>query len=328
MSVFNRENRVMSKNVKGPAVGLWMYRNGGGEHIEQQIVAGLNARGIECCCDLDLGRATANDQGILCNDVRMEDLSLFFTYNAGQQSAYQVYLYHTLSRHIPIINNYQSFVLTEDKYQTNYVLHQSGVPTSDARLLRCDDEQGLMEQFRQWGGAMVYKPTDGWGGRGIIKVDNEVSLEILMAMLRAQRQPYFYVERLINYDKTDIRIDVVDGEFIGCYGRKAAANSWKTNVTSGGSVITRQADDEAIELALKAASVTGLEIAGVDLLYDLDLQRYVVLEVNGIPAFATPEQEAMGLDFNQRKINKIVELIDRKVAESQQLQGVHYENIA
>jgi len=38
----------------------------------------------------------------------------------------------------------------------------------------------------------------------------------------------------------------------------------------------------------------------------------VVLEVNGIPAFATPEQEKMGLNFNNRKIELIVDLIDRK----------------
>ena len=38
----------------------------------------------------------------------------------------------------------------------------------------------------------------------------------------------------------------------------------------------------------------------------------MVLEVNGIPAFATPQQEEMGLNFNDKKIEKIVELIDKK----------------
>ena len=65
-------------------------------------------------------------------------------------------------------------------------------------------------------------------------------------------------------------------------------------------------------LAKRAAEVTGLEIAGVDIIYDRAKEEYIVLEVNGIPAFATPEQEKMGLDFNDRKIEKIVELIDRK----------------
>ena len=57
--------------------------------------------------------------------------------------------------------------------------------------------------------------------------------------------------------------------------------------------------------------MVGLEIAGVDILYDIEREEYVVLEINGLPAFATPEQEELGLDFNNKKIAKIVDLIDR-----------------
>jgi len=60
--------------------------------------------------------------------------------------------------------------------------------------------------------------------------------------------------------------------------------------------------------------VCGTDIAGVDIIYDLEKEEYVVLEVNGIPAFATPEQEKIGLDFNKKKIDLIVDLIDRKTA--------------
>ncbi len=56
----------------------------------------------------------------------------------------------------------------------------------------------------------------------------------------------------------------------------------------------------------------GTDIAGVDIIYDLEREEYVVLEVNGIPAFATPEQERLGLDFNNKKIDLIVDLIDRR----------------
>ena len=68
----------------------------------------------------------------------------------------------------------------------------------------------------------------------------------------------------------------------------------------------------SISCPIKAAKVTGLEIAGVDIIYDREQEEYVVLEVNGIPAFATPEQEAMGLNFNDLKIEKVVSLIEKK----------------
>ena len=160
---------------------------------------------------------------------------------------------------------------------------------------------------------MIYKPVDGWGGMGLALIENESSLDMLLPFLNQMDLRCFYVEKFVNYDKSDYRVDIVDGEFIACYGRKAPENDWKTNITSGGSVILREPNDEVVELAKKAAKVTGLEIAGVDIIYDLDKERYIVLEVNGIPAFATPEQEKMGLNFNDKKIEAIVNLIEKKV---------------
>jgi len=125
---------------------------------------------------------------------------------------------------------------------------------------------------------------------------------------------FFYVEKFIDYDKTDYRVDIVNGEYVGCYGRKAGGDDWRTNITSGGTVFLREPDDEVISLAKKATEITGLEIAGVDIIYDREKEKFIVLEVNGIPAFATPEQEKMGLDFNEKKIDLIVDLIDKKSA--------------
>ena len=62
----------------------------------------------------------------------------------------------------------------------------------------------------------------------------------------------------------------------------------------------REANDEIIKIAKKACKVTGVDIGGVDIIYDLEKEKYIVLEVNGIPAFATPEQEKIGLDFNNK----------------------------
>ena len=105
---------------------------------------------------------------------------------------------------------------------------------------------------------------------------------------------------------------MIDGKFVSCYGRKAKKGGWKTNVTSGGSIFLREANDEVVKLAKKATKVTGLDIAGVDIIYDRKKEEYVVLEVNGIPAFATPAQEKLGLNFNAKKIDLIVDLIDKK----------------
>jgi ribosomal protein S6--L-glutamate ligase len=298
-----------------PTIGMWMYQNSGGNEIELQLSELLKQKGISTITNLDLNNAVGSEHGIVCNDVNMADLACFFSYNAGGQSPYQVYMYEAVNHLIPTMNNYRSFAISEDKFITANLLSTAGIRTPEYRLLNHLDIPLLKNTVRAWDGHVVYKPTDGWGGNGIVKIENERSLDVLIPFLNRLDMKHFYLEKFINYDKTDYRVDLVDGEFVGCYGRQAPEDDWKTNVTSGGSVILREPNDEIIALAAKAAKVTGLEIAGVDLLYDLDAQEYVVLEVNGIPAFATPEQEKQGLNFNQLKIEKIAKLIERKVEE-------------
>jgi ribosomal protein S6--L-glutamate ligase len=294
-------------------VGLWMYQNSGGDKIEKKIVKKLSERGIGCTTGLNLRDAFVKNSHIRCHGINMDKLDLFFSYNAGEQTQYQMFLYKALDKIVPCINNYPSFELTEDKFQTNYLLRNHGVATPDFRLCHRDDAKRLKKFIREWK-QMVYKPTDGWGGVGLTKIDNEETLNTLLPFLNQMDLRFFYVEKYIDYDRTDYRVDIVDGEYIGCYGRRAGGTDWRTNVTSGGSVFLRDPEEEVIELAKKAAKITGLEIAGVDIIYDRKKREYLVLEVNGIPAFATPEQEKMGLDFNDRKIEKIVDLIDRKTS--------------
>ncbi len=293
-------------------VGIWMYQNGGGDEIEKKLVSKLKERGIDSKTGLNLRYAVAKNDKIYIDDFLMNDLDLFFSYNAGEQTQYQMYLYKIINFMMPTVNNYDAFVLTEDKFQTSFKLKQNGVSSTEFKLCHRDDSRYLKTIMKKWK-KMVYKPVDGWGGVGLTKIESEDTLDILMPFLNQADLRFFYVEKFINYDGTDFRVDIVDGEFISCYGRKAPKDDWRTNITSGGSIFLREADDKLVDLAKRAAKATGLDIAGVDIIYDRDKEEYVVLEVNGIPAFATPEQEKMGLDFNDKKIEKIVELIDRKI---------------
>jgi len=219
----------------------------------------------------------------------------------------------SIDRHIPCINNFDAFRISEDKFKTNDLLRKAGIPTPDYFLCHREDVERIRAKVLEWGKA-VFKTVDGWGGMGMALVDSKEKLDMILPFLNQTDMRFFYIERFIDYDGSDFRVDLVDGEFVACYGRKAKEGDWRTNVTSGGSVILRDdCGDEVIELARRAAKAIGIEIAGVDIIFDRERGRYVVLEVNGIPAFATPEQEAMGLRFNDKKIDLIAKLIDKRV---------------
>jgi len=297
--------------MRNRKIGMWLYQNGGGDKIQKKIIKKLNERDIDVISGINLRDAVAKNSHILWNDIKLDKLDLFFSYNAGEQTQYQMYLAKALNNVLPMINPFEAFELTEDKFQTSFLLRKHGVATADYKLCHRDDNHHLHAVMKKWD-KMVYKPTDGWGGVGLTKIENQETLDMLMPFLNQMDLRYFYVEKFVDYDNTDFRIDIVDGQYVSCYGRKASGTDWRTNVTSGGSVFLREPDKEVIELALKATKVSGLDIAGVDIIYDRKKEEYVVLEVNGIPAFATPEQEKMGLNFNDKKIDLIVDLIDRK----------------
>ncbi|OUR71428.1 hypothetical protein A9Q76_05620 [Arcobacter sp. 31_11_sub10_T18] len=292
-------------------IGMWLYQNGGGDIIQKNMIDKLQQREINVVPNLNLRDAIAQNGHILHNKTKLDKLDLFFSYNAGEQTQYQLYIKRALNAVIPLINNYNSFELTEDKFHTSFLLRQHGIQTADYKLCHRDDTHHLKTIMKKWN-KMVYKPTDGWGGVGLTKIENEEALDMLMPFLNQMDLRYFYVEKFIDYDNTDFRIDIVDGKFVSCYGRKASGKDWRTNITSGGSIFLREPNDEVVNLAKQAAQITGLDIAGVDIIYDRKKEEYVVLEVNGIPAFATPAQEKMGLNFNSNKIDLIVDLIDKK----------------
>ncbi|MCK5293825.1 MAG: ATP-grasp domain-containing protein [Arcobacteraceae bacterium] len=298
---------------KDRTIGMWLYNNGGGDKIGKKIIKKLQDRDIETINDVRLHDCIAKNSHIYLDDLKVDKLDLMFSYNAGQQTQYQMYLYQALNRVIPMINSYDSFALTEDKFHTSFVLRNNGIATADYKLCHRDNGDALKKIIKKWD-KMVYKPTDGWGGVGLTKIESEANLDMLMPFLNQMDLRYFYVERFIKYDNTDFRIDIVDGQFIGCYGRKASGSDWRTNITAGGSVFMREAPPEAIKLAIDACKVCGVDIGGVDIIYDIEKEEYLVLEVNGIPAFATPEQEKQGLNFNDKKIDLIVDMIDRKTS--------------
>jgi ribosomal protein S6--L-glutamate ligase len=292
-------------------IGMWLYQNGGGDKIQKKIIKKLKERNISVLPGVNLRDAIAKNSHILWENEKLDKLDLFFSYNAGEQTQYQMYLAKALNHVVPMINSFPALELTEDKFQTSFLLRRHGIQTADYKLCHRDDTHHLKTIIKKWD-KMVYKPTDGWGGVGLTKIENQETLDMIMPFLNQMDLRYFYVEKFIDYDNTDYRVDIVDGQFVGCYGRKASGTDWRTNVTSGGSVFMREPNDDVINLALNATKVTGLDISGVDIIYDRKKEEYVVLEVNGIPAFATPEQEKMGLNFNEKKIDLIVDLIDRK----------------
>lgn len=103
---------------------------------------------------------------------------------------------------------------------------------------------------------------------------------------------------------SDIRAFVVDGEIVGAMVRQALPGEFRSNIHRGATATIAQLSQEEREIALKATSILGLSIAGVDILRSK--RGPLILEVN-----ASPGLEGIEGTTKVDIAGKIIEFIER-----------------
>jgi ribosomal protein S6--L-glutamate ligase len=183
---------------------------------------------------------------------------------------------------IPVLNPPRAVEAAVDKYLTLSLLERSGIPVPATWAGESATE--AMTAFDDLGGDVVVKPLFGSEGRGLMRInDRELAWRTFHALERLSA--VLYLQRMLRHPGHDVRVFVLRGSVLGVMRRHAAAGEWRTNVSLGGRAEPFRLDAEAERLALAAARGVGAEMAGVDLIADLDQGRLVVLEVNAVPGW-------------------------------------------
>ena len=86
----------------------------------------------------------------------------------------------------------------------------------------------------------------------------------------------------------DIRIVVVGGKVVGGMKRESNDGDFRANITRGGGAKPIEIDEQMEYLALETTNLLGLDISGVDLLYDNG--GYKICEINSSPGFQGMEK--------------------------------------
>ena len=150
---------------------------------------------------------------------------------------------------------------------------------------------------------IVLKPFREYGGKGIIKIDNNqvwegqqvTSFQNFISKLQSRDQPleYLGVQFLKNVHQGDKRIIVVNGKVLGASLRLPAENSWLCNVAMGGRSVSAQPDEDELAIIESINPILnrmGIVMYGVDTLMGNNGQR-VLSEINttsigGVPQMA------------------------------------------
>ncbi len=183
---------------------------------------------------------------------------------------------------ILVINRAEALEVARDKLRTLQLLARNGLPVP--RTAFAPDPAYLARALRAVGGPpAVIKLPRSTQGKGVMLAESAEEAQSIADTMWAIQKDVIIQEYIEEARGVDLRVLIVGGEVVGAVRRRARKGAFRSNLHLGGSVRRARAPNEAAELALRAAALCGLDIAGVDLLETKE--GPLVLEVNAAPGF-------------------------------------------
>ena len=179
---------------------------------------------------------------------------------------------------------------------------------------------------RVGGTPCVVKATEGTHGAGVFLAQTEQHAKQLVYQMLERDMGPLVQEYIEESHGKDIRALVVGGKVVACMRRKAHGNEFRSNFHLGGSVEKIEISDEFEKIAIKAAKILGLEVAGVDMLESK--RGPLVLEVNSSPGLEGIEK-ASGINVagavTERMDYLLKELKQENIDSSIKEQGLNFD---
>lgn len=195
---------------------------------------------------------------------------------------------------VTCVNSSLSIDIVKDKLRTSQILSQHNLPTPKTMLVRWPIDAGLVEHYI--GFPCVIKVVTGSYGEGIYLCERKRDYKKLMEFI-ANLGPTktMLVQQYIGHKPgEDLRVYVVGGKVLGAMKRCAPDGDFRANISIGGVGESYPVDDEMEYLALETTKLMGLDIAGIDLLFDK--VGYKICEANSNPGFRGFEKY-VGIDI-------------------------------
>ena len=150
----------------------------------------------------------------------------------------------------------------------------------------------------------VIKLNEGTQGAGVMLTEKPSASRSVVEALRGLYANFLVQEFIAEAKGADLRCFVVGGEVVATMRRQAPKGDFRSNLHRGGSAKPVRASEDEQATAVRAASVLGLGVAGVDLIRSR--RGPLVLEVNSSPGLEGIEA-ATGVDIAARIIDHVVD---------------------
>lgn len=201
------------------------------------------------------------------------------------------------------INESIAITRSRDKLRAHQLLARKGIGqpvTSYAHSARATDK--LIESV---GGApLILKLTASTHGEGVLLAETKKAAEALINAFRGIGSDFLVQEFIREAGGSDIRCFVVGKKVIAAMQRSAVKGEYRSNLHRGGTAQVIRLRPEERALAVRAAQVMGLDLAGVDIIRST--HGPLVIEVNSSPGLEGIEA-ATGEDI----AGKIIDYVEK-----------------
>lgn len=185
-----------------------------------------------------------------------------------------------------VVNGTPKVLEVKNKMIQHLRLAEAGIAVP--RFALAKDPEAAKSAVEALGFPMIVKVSFGTHGKGVFYAGDWETFQPILDYLDVRDGNPVILEEFVAAAKNkDIRAFVVGGRVVAAMERQARTKDIRANASIGGTgtAIQLSAEDEA--LALRAAAIFDLEIAGVDLIRSD--RGTLVLEVNANPGFAELE---------------------------------------
>jgi len=230
-----------------------------------------------------------NKKSILVNG-EPSDLPQFVFPRTGSGTTYYIkaVIRHFERMGVPVINSSDAIDNVKDKLYTHQILAQSNLDIPKTMLLRYPIDIDFVE--KNIGFPVIVKKISGSYGRGVFLCEDKKSLRQLVTMAELTKKSYDIILQEFIKDTwgKDLRVMVVNNKVVGCMLRQATDDDFRANITRGGEGFPYEVNEQIDWLSVESSKALGLDIAGVDLLFQNG--GYKICEVNSNPGFEGMEQ--------------------------------------
>lgn len=178
------------------------------------------------------------------------------------------------------LNHSDAIAQSRDKLYSLQLLLKNGLDIPTTGFANSPMDTGDLIEMVD-GAPLIVKLLEGTQGRGVVLAETQKAAESVINAIKSLRANLLVQEYIKEARGKDLRCFIIDGKVVASIQREAAPGEFRANIHQGGTASIVKISPEERRLALKAARILGLKVAGVDIIRSS--KGPLLLEVNSSP---------------------------------------------